>query len=48
MEAGVDAMLKTHPAEEVALYLNLFQLQRPGGWSAISEVLEKRTEVKLG
>ncbi len=48
VEAGVDAMLKTHPAEEVALYLNLFQLQRPGGWSAISEVLEKRTEVKLG
>lgn len=46
--AGVDAMLKDHPGEEVGLYLNLFQLQREGGWPAITEALEKRSELKLG
>lgn len=48
VESGVDAMLKDHPAEEVALYLNLFQLQREGGWAAIAETLTKRSDVKLG
>lgn len=48
VEAGVDAMLKDHPAEQVALYLHLFQLQREGGWAAIAAVLEKRSDLKLG
>jgi hypothetical protein len=48
VEAGVDAMLKENPGEQVGLYLYLFQLQRPEGWPAIAEALEKRSELKLG
>jgi hypothetical protein len=45
---GIDAMLKNHPGEHVALYLQVFQLQRSEGWPAIAEALEKRKELKLG
>ncbi len=48
VNAGVDAMLKDHPGEQVGLYLHLFQQQRPDGWPAIAEALEKRSELKLG
>jgi hypothetical protein len=48
VNAGVDAMLKDHPPEQVALYLHLFQLQRPDGWPAVAEALEKREDIKLG
>lgn len=48
VEAGVDAMLKDNPGEQVGLYLHLFQQQRPEGWPAIAEALEKRAELKLG
>lgn len=46
--AGVDAMLKENSGEQVALYLHMFQQQRPGGWPAIAEALENRAELKLG
>lgn len=46
--AGIDAMLKTNPAEQVALYLHIFQLQRKDGWPAVAAALEKRSELKLG
>ncbi|QIF04781.1 hypothetical protein [Roseimicrobium sp. ORNL1] len=46
--AGVDAMLKDNSGEQVALYLYMFQQQRPGGWPEIAEALEKRAELKLG
>ncbi|HSI65230.1 MAG TPA: hypothetical protein VLE43_19040 [Candidatus Saccharimonadia bacterium] len=48
VEAGIDAMLKENPGEQVGLYLQLFQQQRPEGWPAITEALEKRSELKLG
>jgi hypothetical protein len=48
VEAGIEAMLKDHPAEQVSLYLNVFQLQRPGGWSGVGEALTKRADMKLG
>ncbi len=48
VDAGIEAMLKEHPPEQVALYLTLFQQQRPDGWPAITEALEKRSELKLG
>ncbi len=48
MTEGVDAMLKDNPGEHVAVYLSVFQLQRPGGWPAVAEALEKRPELKLG
>ncbi|CAN5898958.1 hypothetical protein BH11VER1_BH11VER1_29510 [soil metagenome] len=48
VDAGIDAMLKDHPAEHIAIYFRLFQLQRPEGWPAIAEALEKRSELNLG
>lgn len=48
VKAGVDAMLKDHPGEQVAIYLNLFQRQKEGGWPAVTAELEKREELKLG
>jgi hypothetical protein len=47
VKAGVDAMLKDNTPAEVAIYLNLFQKQKPGGWPAITKELEKRDELKL-
>lgn len=44
---GIDAMLKENSGEQAAVYLNLFQGQRPGGWPAVAEALEKREELKL-
>ena len=45
--AGVDAMLKDNPGQQVALYLHLFQGQRPDGWASIADELAKRPELKL-
>ena len=47
VKAGVDAMLKDHPGEQVAIYLNLFQRQKEGGWPAVTAELEQRDELKL-
>jgi hypothetical protein len=38
--AGVKKLLESHPAEEVAIYLHLFQLQQPGGWKEIADALQ--------
>jgi len=40
IRTGVAALLSTHPAEEVAVYLNLFQLQQAGGWPELQTVLD--------
>ncbi|MEY4483298.1 MAG: hypothetical protein RL693_750 [Verrucomicrobiota bacterium] len=48
VDAGIDAMLKENPPEHIAVYLRLFQLQRPEGWPTVAEALEKRSELKLG
>jgi hypothetical protein len=47
VKAGIDAMLKDNPAEHVSLYLHIFQLQRPDGWPAVADALEKNKELKL-
>ena len=47
VKAGVDAILKDNPPEQVALYLNIFQRQKEGGWPAVTAELEKREELKL-
>jgi len=39
IEEGVNKLLETFPAEEVAVYLNLFQLQRAGGWPEIDAAM---------
>ena len=48
VKAGTAALLESHPAEEVTVYLNLFQLQQPNGWAAITSVLESDSRLKLG
>ncbi len=48
VEAGIAAMLKDNPPEHVGLYLRLFQRQRPDGWPAVAEALEKHPELALG
>lgn len=40
VKAGAEALLEKFPAGEVAVYLNLFQLQQPGGWKEISDLIE--------
>jgi hypothetical protein len=46
-EAGVAALLAAYPEKNVALYLHMFQMQKPEGFSGISAVIEKRPELKL-
>ena len=40
IKSGTSALLAAHPAEEVAIYLNLFQLQQAGGWPELQAVLD--------
>lgn len=40
VKAGAAALLAAHPAEEVAIYLNLFQLQQLGGWPELQAVID--------
>lgn len=37
--AGVRSLLDEYPSEEVAVYLNMFQMQQPGGWPEIAATL---------
>ena len=48
VRAGADALLAKFPAEECSVYLNLFQLQQPDGWQAITDVLAAEPRLKLG
>ena len=41
---AVDALLAENDAPLVALYLRVFQIQRPGGWPELAEQLEGRSE----
>ncbi|MBE7493761.1 MAG: hypothetical protein HS117_02330 [Verrucomicrobiaceae bacterium] len=46
-EEAVTALMAAHPAKNVAVYLAMFQMQRPGGWPAITKAIEARPELKL-
>jgi hypothetical protein len=46
-EAAVIALLAAYPAKQVALYLHMFQEQRPGGWNSLTKAIEARPELKL-
>ena len=39
VKAGAEALMAKFPAPEVAVYLNLFQLQQPGGWKEITDAI---------
>ena len=43
VRSAVEEMLKTHPRAEVALYLNVFQEQKEGGWPELSALLDGNT-----
>jgi predicted transcriptional regulator len=46
--AGIDKVLAEYPAEEVTVYLRMFQMQEANGWPAVAEALEKDPRLKLG
>ncbi len=46
-QEAVDALLKDHPAKHVALYLTMFQRQRPGGWPGLTKAMEAHADLKL-
>lgn len=48
VKAGAAALLEKFPAGEVAVYLNLFQLQQIGGWPQIAETIEAEPRLKIG
>jgi hypothetical protein len=43
VRSAVEEILKTHPSAEVALYLNVFQEQKEGGWPELSALLNGNT-----
>lgn len=46
-EAAVAALLAAFPPKQVALYLHMFQEQRPGGWPSLAKAIEARSELNL-
>lgn len=46
-KAGVDALLAAFPAKQVALYLHMFQQQRPGGWDGLTKAITANGSVFL-
>lgn len=46
-EASVKALLAAYPAKQVALYLSMFQQQRPNGWPSLTKAIDARPELKL-
>lgn len=46
--AAVKDCAEKYPAEELAIYLHLFQLQQPGGWPEVDAALAANPTVKLG
>ena len=45
--AGIQALLAAYPPKQVALYLHMFQIQRPEGWSALAKAMAENEAVKL-
>lgn len=48
VKAGVDALIADYPAEEVAVYLHIFQGQTDDGWPELSAALAEDERLKLG
>ncbi|MBX7208371.1 MAG: hypothetical protein K1X78_08685 [Verrucomicrobiaceae bacterium] len=44
---GINALLKAHPPESVALYLQIFQQQKQGGWPGLTEALASFPDLVL-
>jgi len=48
VNAGVEKLLEQYPDEEVAAYLNAFQVMEEKGWKSLESWLEKEPRLKLG
>jgi hypothetical protein len=46
-KAGIDALLAAYPAPAAALYLQMFQLQRPEGFPGLTKAIEANEAVKI-
>ena len=47
LKTAVDKLLEDHDAKLVTLYLLVFNLQVPGGWPSLTELLESDERLKL-
>jgi hypothetical protein len=45
--AAIQALLAAYPERQVALYLHMFQMQRPEGWEGLTKAIEASPGVKL-
>lgn len=45
--AGIAALLAEHSAERVAVYVHMFQMQRPGGWDGLTAAIAAEPKLKL-
>ena len=48
VKEGIEKMLAAFPAEHVATYLHMFQLQQEGGYPAITEAMANEPRLKIG
>ncbi|MEM0898043.1 MAG: hypothetical protein AAGJ79_14295, partial [Verrucomicrobiota bacterium] len=48
LKSAIETLLKDFPAEEVAIYLHVFDGQRPNGWAELKEILENDERLALG
>jgi hypothetical protein len=46
-QAGINALTASYPEKQVALYLHMFQMQKPEGFSGISKILESNPNLQL-
>ncbi len=46
-KAGIDALLKDNPPAHVAMYLHLFQMQKEGGWTGLTEAMKDVPEIQM-
>jgi len=47
LKAAIEKLLGSHDARVVAVYLHMFNLQRPGGWPQLVELLAENAQLKL-
>lgn len=45
--AAIQALLAAYPERQVALYLHMFQMQRPEGWEGLTKAIDASPGVKL-
>lgn len=48
LKSTVGGMLKKHEPEVVAIYLQIFQTQRPGGWDTLAALISETPQLNFG